>query len=245
MDGKHNGPLAVFCVKSGSKYPSDYANRLHRGVARHLSLRHTFHCLTDNHRGLDVGIEAHALPAPDPGTCWNKLHLFARDVAAPGTTILYLDLDVVVTGALDDLVHYRANEDFLGQPDWNRPLWPQFNSSVMRIRAGAHPEVADRFAREVSAGLLVRSSEWDATTRGYDKVVYRRGWRRFGGDQEWITAALSPRKSVSARAFPRGWIASYKKHGRSSLPHGARIVVFHGSPKPHEVANDYVRRHWR
>lgn len=245
MDSKPNGPVAVFCVKTGPKYPADYANRLWRGVGRHLSLPHTFHCLTDDDRGLDGGIKTHELPSPDPGTCWNKLRLFARDIAAPGSTILYLDLDVVLTGELDDLLSYRPGEDFLGQPDWNRPFFPQFNSSVMRFRAGAHPEVLETFLAQVSSGQLVRRDEWDATTRGTDKVTYRRGWRRFGGDQEWITFALRPKRGVRTRSFPRGWVVSYKKHGRRSLPAGAKVVVFHGSPKPHEVGESYVRENWR
>jgi hypothetical protein len=245
MHGKHNAPPAVFCVKIGPKYPADYANRLRRMVARHLSAPHTFHCLTDDPRGLDPDIAVHPLAPPDPGTCWNKLRLFEADVAAPGTVILYLDLDVVVTGALDDLLAWRPGEDFVGQPDWNRPLFPQFNSSVMRLVAGSHPEVADVFRAQTQDGTLRRHEEWDATTGGRDKVVYRRGWRRFGGDQEWITAGLRPRRPVSARAFPAGWIVSYKKHARRGLPDGAKVVVFHGSPKPHEVDHDYVREHWR
>ena len=245
MHGKHNTPPAVFCVKSGPKYPADYANRLHRMVARQLSVPHTFHCLTDDPRGLDPEIVVHRLTPPDPGTCWNKLRLFEPDLAAPGTVILYLDLDVVVTGPLDDLLSCRPGEDFVGQPDWNRPLFPQFNSSVMRLVAGSHPEVADVFRAQTRDGTLRRGDEWDATTGGRDKVVYRRGWRRFGGDQEWITACLQPRRPVRTRAFPAGWIVSYKKHARRGLPDGAKVVVFHGSPKPHEVDHDYVREHWR
>jgi hypothetical protein len=245
MHGKHNTELVVICVKSGKKYSPDYANRLYRAVRRHLTLPHSFHCLTDDGRGLDEGIETRALPADDPGTCWNKLHLFDRDVAVQGTTVLYLDLDVVITGCLDDLIHHRPDKDFLGQPDWNRPLFPQFNSSVMRFRAGAHEEILEEFLAQVSSGRLVRRDEWDATTRGPDKVTYRRGWRRFGGDQEWITSTLRPKSSVRSCAFPPGWVVSYKRHARRGLPPGAKVVVFHGSPKPHEVDQNYVRQHWR
>lgn len=245
MHGKQNSPLAVFCVKSGAKYPADYANRLRRMVSRNLGLPHSFHCLTDDPEGLDRDIVPHPLPPPDPGTCWNKLRIFGRDAAPAGTVILYLDLDVVVTGNLDDLVNWRADESFVGQPDWNRPFLPQFNSSVMRLVAGTHPEVAESFHEGAGTGRLRRRDEWDATTQGRDKVVYWRGWRRFGGDQEWITAALRPKRNIRSRAFPPGWIVSYKKHGRRGLPPAAKIVVFHGSPKPHEVTDDYVLEHWR
>lgn len=244
MESKPNPPLAVFCVKSGSKYGADYANRLHAMVRRNLGLPHSFHCLTDDANGLDPAIKAAPLPGPDLGGCWNKLWLFSERIAPPHANILYLDLDVVLVGPIDDLVTMRPNDDFVGQPDWNRPLFPQFNSSVMRMCAGAHREVLDRFLSELSAGRIVRREEWDATLQSRDKVVYWRGWRRFGGDQEWITAYLRPRLKVHRRAFPQGWIISYKRHGRRKLPVGARAVVFHGSPKPHEVNDDYVREHW-
>lgn len=245
MQGKPNPPLAVFCLKCGTKYSSDYANRLHRMARRHLTVEHSFHCLTDDPRSLDDGIVASPLPGPDLGGCWNKLWLFSPRVAPPGTTILYLDLDVVLVDSIDALASCAPGEDFLGQPDWNRPFFPQFNSSVMRFLAGNHQEVLDRFLAESATGCLRRREEWDGTTRSREKVVYWRGWRRFGGDQEWISSHLLPRRSIHSRAFPPGWILSYKRHGRPEPPPGAKIIVFHGSPKPHEVDNRYVREHWQ
>lgn len=214
-------------------------------VRRNLVARHSFHCLTEDPRGLDRDIIAVPLPGPDLGGCWNKLWLFSSDLAEPGTTILYLDLDVVLVDSIEELVTCSPDADFLGQPDWNRPLFPQFNSSVMRLRVRSHPEVLDRFMDECATGRLRRREEWDGTTRSREKVVYWRGWRRFGGDQEWISAHLRPRSSIRSRAFPRGWILSYKRHGRFEAPAGAKVVVFHGSPKPHEVENAYVREHWQ
>jgi hypothetical protein len=244
MQGHASTPLHVFCVKSGDKYPADYANRLSRMVRRNLSRPHSFHCLTDAPHGLDPEIIVQPLPSPDLGGCWNKLRLFSPDLTDAGSTILYLDLDVVLVGSIDALVDCLPGADFVGQPDWNRPWFPQFNSSVMRWRCGSHPEVLDAFDDELAAGRLVRRTEWDGTTKARDKTVYWRGWRRFGSDQEWISARLRPRQPPRQRAFPSGWILSYKRHARQSLPADAKILVFHGSPKPHEVDDRHVRDHW-
>lgn len=245
MQGKTNPPLLVVCLKCGTKYPSDYANRLHRMTRRHLSAPHRFLCLTDDPGGLEEQITHHPLPGPDLGGCWNKLWLFSDTIAPAGTVLLYLDLDVVVVDSLDPLLGCSPTGTFLGQPDWNRPLFPQFNSSVMRLQSGAHGEVLDRFLAELASGRLRRRDEWDATTRSKEKTVYWRGWRRFGGDQEWISAHLRPRRSIRSRAFPGGWVLSHKRHARPAPPAGAKIMVFHGSPKPHEVEHPYVREHWR
>lgn len=244
MQGKPNPPLAVFCLKCGDKYSADYVNRLHRMVRRNLSMPHTFHCLTENPQGLDAGIVVEHLPSPDLGGCWNKLRLFSTQLISTPATVLYLDLDVVLVDSIDPLLAVSPDADFLGQPDWNRPWFPQFNSSVMRFTAGSHAEVHEGFLAAVASGRLVRRAEWDGTTKSRDKTVYWRGWRRFGGDQEWISAKLLPRQPVRQRAFPPGWVVSYKSHARREVPPSAKIVVFHGSPKPHEVDHPYVRDHW-
>lgn len=245
MDRPPSPPLAVFCLKCGSKYPADYVNRLHRMVQRHLALPHTFHCMTEDPRGLDEDIVIHPLPVPDLGGCWNKLWLFSAKLTPLPTTVLYLDLDIVLVDCIDVLAGCLPGANFVGQPDWNRRLFWQINSSVMRFTAGAHTEVLGTFLREVSSRRLIRRVEWDGTTRSRDKTVYWRGWRRFGSDQEWITAQLRQRLPLRQLVFPQGWIVSFKRDARRSIPPGAQIIVFHGSPKPHEVDATYVRSHWR
>ena len=88
-----------------------------------------FVCLTDDPRGLDPRVECHDCPEidiPPPHSLrgWRKLNLFAPSERLFGLTgdWLYLDLDVVVTGPLDDFFTYRPDE-----------------SSVFRFRVGAHP----------------------------------------------------------------------------------------------------------
>lgn len=245
MEGKPNPHIAVFCVRTGGKYPADYVRRLRSMVRRHLGSAHDFYCLTDSEEPLGEGVAAVPLPGTDLGGCWNKLWLFSRGLVAEGTTMLYLDLDVVIVGSLDGLLAMSAAADFLGQPDWNRPLFPQFNSSVMRLRAGAQHGVLERFLHQIESGRLHRKDEWDRTTGSREKVVYWRGWRRFGGDQEWISAHLDPRLPIKKRAFAPGTIVSYKRHARGGAPAGASVVVFHGSPKPHEVNDVYVRENWK
>jgi hypothetical protein len=48
-----------------------------------------------------------------------------------------------------------------------------------------------------------------------------------GGDQAWITECMS-----GAATFPRAWCPSFKHDCRFSVPRGAKVVVYHGTPKP-------------
>ena len=76
----------VICIKWGTKFGSEYVNRLYRMVEKNLSIPHRFVCFTDNGEGLDEGIEVRELPPysdnphiGDKG--WRKLSLFNSQLA--------------------------------------------------------------------------------------------------------------------------------------------------------------------
>jgi len=235
----------VLCIKWGGKYGPEYVNRLRLMVTRHLTIPHHFVCLTDDPSGLDPGIHIVPLPASTLEFCWAKLWLFSPELAPPGSTLLYLDLDVVITGGLDELLQYRSDLDFVSVLDWNRWWNPQFNSSVMRFIAGAHTDLSTHFGEAVTAGKLVKRREWDAYLKSQDKVVYRCGLRRYGSDQEWISMKLRELGKLGERSYPRPWILSYKRHCRKRVPSGCKVIVFHGEPKPHEVRDNHIVEHWQ
>jgi hypothetical protein len=62
-----------------------------------------------------------------------------------------------------------------------------------------------------------------------------------GGDQTWI-GMVKPQ----AATFAPGLVVSYKAHCRKlgALPPDARVVAFHGKPKPAEVSDGWVRELW-
>ncbi len=85
-------------------------------------------------------------------------------------------------------------------------LRPTINSSVMVWDAG---EVDNLFTK-------------------FDESVMD----RLKGDQDWITEQMP-----EAKTFPRDWCVSYRKSVKmfGVVPPSAKIVVFHGFPKPWEV----------
>lgn len=75
-------------------------------------------------------------------------------------------------------------------------------------------------------------------TRVWDRFspqVMRQCW----GDQNWITAT-----AARARTWPLEWCVSYRLSARERIPSGARVVCFHGQPKPHQCSG-WVLNHWR
>ena len=85
----------ILCLKHGQKYSADYVNKLYNMTQRHCTLEHEFVCITEDPAYLLPGIQTIPLPKGLDGW-WNKPYMFSKDLPINGT-ILYLDLDVVIT----------------------------------------------------------------------------------------------------------------------------------------------------
>lgn len=97
--------LTIVCVKWGTKYSSEYVNKLYRGVRRNLSRDFRMVCLTENQDGLDPEIQCQELPSEQPFKgWWTKVHLFNPAMKLPRGKKVYIDLDTVIVGSLDTLV---------------------------------------------------------------------------------------------------------------------------------------------
>lgn len=84
-------------LKTGGEFRSEHVNSIKHQVARHLTLKHRFVCLTDA-AGLDV--ETLPLLHSWPGW-WAKLALFDGRLTGP---VVYFDLDTAIVGNIDDMV---------------------------------------------------------------------------------------------------------------------------------------------
>jgi hypothetical protein len=111
-------------------------------VARNLNRPFRFVCLTEDAQGLSPEIESFPLPqlkvtldGPERG--WNKLGVFAENLYNLKGKVLCLDLDLIITGGLDDLFDYPG--EVLIIKDWIKKDGTG-NSSVYRFEVGAHPE---------------------------------------------------------------------------------------------------------
>jgi Tfp pilus assembly protein PilF len=146
----------VVCVKHGDKYGPEYVNRLHGMVRRNCSSLAGFVCFTENADGLDADIQVQPLPRADLAGWWNKVALFRRDLAGVSGRVLYLDLDVVVTGDLDPLLCHPGKFVIM-----DNDYVPGFNSSVMLFEAGARPEIFENFS-EAEMARLDGDQDWIA-----------------------------------------------------------------------------------
>ena len=97
------------------------------GEISEINLR--FVCFTDDPSGLNDGIEV--LPLPDGGFqgWWNKVSLFRDDLGDIGEKFLYFDLDVVLTGNIDQMLRYDSDFAIM-----DNDYVPGFNTSVFILK---------------------------------------------------------------------------------------------------------------
>jgi hypothetical protein len=66
------------------------------------------------------------------------------------------------------------------------------------------------------------------------------------GDQEYISniLAINKKRPVFFQDVVDG-IYSHKRNCRNSLPTDARVICFHGRPRPYDVKEEWVKDNWR
>lgn len=212
------------CVWVGDRYSRDYVEIWLDMVVRNASTLDEFaaFCVTDRPDELPEGIAPIPADPSIPPSYWAKLQLFSPSMPwAEGDRVIYLDLDVCVTGRLEDLVERKGIAADCG--------WPTYNSSVMVWDHGDHRDAWDRFTPEImtrSPGPLVPA---DCLPVGAPN----------GGDQEFLS------ELGGWDVFPPEWVASYKWQAKAWPPSGTKVVQFHGEPKPAEVTDGWVPSVWK
>ncbi len=224
----------IITLKWGDRYGAGYVNRLASAIQRNTTGPISIVCFTDDAAGIDpsvtvLPIPEISLPAKDAITGWRKLCLFRTDLPIEGLA-LFLDLDIVVTGPLDDFFTYGSEDEIPIIHNWlpaHKTLFREDpmigNSSVFRFKLNHCGFVWDQFHSE---------KDWALAT--------------FRPPQSYLTHCIRPR----LKFWPAEWVRSFKRHCRPifplnlilepRLPANVRIVAFHGKPDPDEAAVGYI-----
>lgn len=213
--------LVVCCIKQGPRYGAEYVNTLYNMVERNLTVPHDFVCFTDNPEGINPEITILPPLCPEAGW-WGKMYLYQANIPGLKTAkrILYLDLDVVITGSLDDVVKFDSDHAMIR--DYPEGYFPagdirqrHGNSSVILLTVGKRTEI------------------W--------KEYKAAGEPKYGSQQGWINERFPNKFDL----FPDWMMKSYKMHNlQSAVPEDCRIVMFHGIPKPPDCGG-WVKDIWQ
>ena len=209
--------ITIICIKHGNKYGPEYVNILASMVNRNISVPYEFLCYTEQPSGIRPDIRCLPMLCKYPGW-WSKIGLYQERLPGVVTDrVLFLDLDVVITGSLNEIAWYPG--EFITARDWPEGSpndKGEFNSSVILLKVGSRSEIWDQFDPETI------------------KKKYHHG------DQEYVNTL-----GIDYALFPDKWVKSYKLHKlQDSFPEDTRIVFFHGLPKPPDC-DGWVRDFWQ
>ena len=234
-------PLDCACVIHGAGYDWIYVERLYSMLCRHLTRPVRLHVYTEANRPVPDHLIKHALQdwgfVGPKKSWWYKLQLFNTEHHVG--PMLYFDLDVVIVNNIDwlwqlPLRHFWTIRDF--KYLW-KSNWTGANSSVMWWDTTQYKHI------------------WETVVK-QDINFFTAKYR---GDQDFISDVIP---TAHRRFFHTEWVKSWRwecldggfdfrsrkylnPSSRTTVSKETRIIVFHGSPNPHETTDPAIAPHWQ
>lgn len=205
----------------------EYINKLYRGVKRNLCSPFDFVCFTNETlTGLDDGVNVRPFKAPSLKGVLPRLYMFSEQAGLFGSQVLSLDLDIVITGSLDDIAAYDG--DFCTRSKF----------------APGHEHKLDGDIISFKANKLNEKRLWEPWSNHPKKVIKLTG----GRERYWFRHVFSKSETPPDRweNVAPGQVRSYKRHvmKKKKLPRDARIVSCHGNPRPHKIRLACIKDNW-
>jgi hypothetical protein len=220
----------IICINWGVKYGPVFINRLYSMVARNITPPFRLVCFSDDFSGIRSEVECH--PLPDIGFdvpvttrgIWQKCRLWNPTLADLNGPVLFLDLDLVVTGNLDGFFEFGSPDDVILASNPSNPLERLGQTSVYRFPVGTLTLLLERF----------RQSPLEVA-------------EKYRFEQRYVTR-MAP---GGVRFWPKGWVRHFRRECRRPfplnyfqeprLPRDARIVIFPGGLHPGDAIRGVYR----
>jgi len=233
---KHSKPIHVITILWGTMYGEKDVNRLFSMICRNTSFPISFHLFSNEELpGLTSDILQHPEPPLDipeehKRRNYRKTVGLCNDGLAglTGERVFFFDLDVLITGNLDDLFTYPEGEKFYIINDWNTK--------------GNHVGQATCYSYVVGTlGFVKEAFETDPQA-----VIDRFG----SATQQYLSLKIIERDGA-LNFWPAEWFQSFRYH---CLPWGplrhfatplrpkpeTKVLAFHGRPN----INDAIMGRW-
>lgn len=211
--------IALVLKTGGDVYNFNYVNALTNSIKKNTTIPHEIVCLTDNSTGFNSNIDRVIPLEYNFPKWWSKIELFKPNLFE-NRRVFYFDLDTVIVDNIDEILNFEI--EFSGLRDFYH--LHSLGSGLMAW----NPEKTNNIFNE------------------FIKNPYNIINSYPQGDQRWIDEN-KPSICYLQDTFSKQ-IVSYKKdclHNRVlSIPSKAKIICFHGNPRPHTVTNPLIKAHW-
>lgn len=219
-------PVHIICIQWGTSYTAKDVNNLYSMIRRNTSFPIHFHLFSNEPPPeLLPDVEVHPEPGLDVDSTYNK-HNYRKEVGLcadnlaglAGQRVFFFDLDVLITGNLDDVFTYPEEDKFYIINDWNT--------------RGDHVGQATCYSFVVGTLGLIK----EAFENNPALVL-----KAFGtASQEYLSAKVIEQFG-QLNFWPEEWFQSFRYH---CLPHpllryfqtpappkdGTKVLAFHGHP---------------
>lgn len=228
-------PCVILCMKWGTLYGPDYVNVLYAAAADNITIPFRFVCLTDNADGLRPEVETFPIPEMKLAEGhfafggWPKLSVFARDLYGLRGRCLFVDLDTIILGDITPMVQMEGGVCLIREwrrfADYFRKWGVNGMTSIFAFTLGDQPQILEKFLADPAHAFANYRSE-----------------------QRWVTDTAR-----DMRFWKPGWVVSFKRDllappilnrfiPPKAPPPGAKIIAFHGEPRPIHVVPDRGQR---
>ena len=211
----------IICMKWGSRYGSDFVNRLYSSIKRHTKKPTKLYCFTDIQQGINKEIICKPLPEINlPETIsltpWRKLSVWQYPLYKLKGDVLFLDLDLVITGNIDRFFDFEPGK-FCVIENWTQLGENIGNTSCFRFPVGKYDFVFKKFQKNP------------------EQI-----WKKFHIEQIYLSNEINEQYF-----WPSDWCKSFKHNllpkwpfriwQSAKLPLETSIVAFTGKPDPDDV----------
>jgi len=223
----------VICMKWGTRYGADFVNRLYAAVQRNATRPTQLVCLTDDASGVNANVQCEPIPEvnlPDDLalTPWRKLVLWKDGIAGLSGDVLFLDLDLVVTGNLDEMFDHEPGR-FCVIKNWTQPKANIGNTSCFRFPIGKYSYIFDRLETEQKRILDTYRIEQVYISAEIEDMVF------------WPELWCASFKHTLLPKWPLNFFKTPKLRSET------KIVAFTGKPDQDEAARGEwpVKKPWK
>lgn len=210
--------------KTGGDFDVSYVNHIANSIAEHTTVPYKFVVLTDHFEGYCTNVHQIVPFEHNFPKWWGKMELFKPN-KFDTEKIFYIDLDTCIVDNIDGIMQYGGNffglRDFYSQCSLGSGVlcWKNHDARIFQLY--------EKFMENPTGNMNNNA----------------------GGDQQFIWGVIGGYLEYVQDLYPRA-VVSYKKdcvdaNHRVTIPDGAKIVCFHGPPRPKAVRDPEMRKHWR
>ena len=208
-------------MKWGSRYGPEFVNRLYSSIQRHTKRKTNVYCFTDDEQRINKNVICKPLPdiklpkaiAFSP---WRKMSLWQYPLSDLKGDILFLDLDLVITGDLDRFFDYKPG-NYCVIENWTQIGQKIGNTSCFRFPSRKYTSVFEKFEKNP-----------------------KKYWKKYHIEQVYLSNQIKDQTF-----WPSEWCKSFKHDllpkwpfriwQPAKLPKDTSIVAFTGKPDPDDV----------